>query len=165
MKDSKNLDSSSSFRIPNKLDEIAALQRLQKRVREIHTLREEINAHLAKVHADNLSQALTQKKRLKKLQDAYVELTKEVRCLPPADAVTVLEPEFDYIVTLENILETTQEIKRKAKIGRENLEALESGLIQFYDGLRTELAQRKKAEEAKKISAIQSDVPPQIEKE
>ncbi len=102
---------------------------------------------------------------MKKLQDAYVELTKEVRCLPPADAVTVLEPEFDYIVTLENILETTQEIKRKAKIGRENLEALESGLIQFYDGLRTELAQRKKAEEAKKVSAIQSDVPPQIEKE
>ncbi len=62
MKDSKNLDNSSSFRIPNKLDEIAALQRLQKRVREIHTLREEINAHLAIVHADNISQALTQKK-------------------------------------------------------------------------------------------------------
>lgn len=145
MKDWKKQDDSLSEDHSNKLDKIAALHRLQKRIQGIHALREEINTHLARVHADNLSQALTQKKRLKKLQNDYVELTKEVRCLPPADAVTVLEPEFDYIVTLENILETTQEIKRKAKIGQENLEALESGLVQFYDGLRTELKKRKDA--------------------
>jgi DNA repair exonuclease SbcCD ATPase subunit len=147
-KEGNSLDCGFPSKMSNKLDKIAALNRLQKRIKQIHALREEINAHLAKVHANNLSQALTQKKRLKKLQDAYVELTKEVRCLPPADAVTVLEPEFDYIVTLENILETTQEIKRKANIGQENLEALESGLIQFYDGLRLELAKRRETVEA-----------------
>ena len=123
----------------NKLDTIHALSRLQKHISELHDLRNTINAALAKVRADNLAQALTQKKHLKELKDRYAVLEQEITILPPLDAAEVLEPEFNYITTIENILTTTAELKRGAAIGEENTEALRSGLVAFYDGLRREL--------------------------
>ncbi|MDD6127397.1 MAG: hypothetical protein PUB60_04520, partial [Veillonellaceae bacterium] len=80
--------------MPNKLDTIHALSRLQKHIHELHDLRNTINAALAKVRADNLAQALTQKKHLKELKDRYAVLEQEITILPPLDAAEVLEPEF-----------------------------------------------------------------------
>ena len=137
--------------MPNKLDTIHALSRLQKHIHELHDLRNTINAALAKVRADNLAQALTQKKHLKELKDRYAVLEQEITILPPLDAAEVLEPEFNYITTIENILTTTAELKRGAAIGEENTdkrgaaigeentEALRAGLVAFYDGLRREM--------------------------
>ncbi|MDY4417129.1 MAG: sporulation-specific protein 15, partial [Selenomonas sp.] len=59
--------------------------------------------------------------------------------LPPMDAAEIMEPEFDYITTIENILTTTAELKRGAVKEKETAEALRSGLIAFYDGLRKEM--------------------------
>ena len=114
-----------------------ALSRLKRRVAELRT---SINAGLAGIRAENLSQALAQKKHLRQLKACYERLTEDVSCLPPLDQATILEPEFDYITTIENILTTTQELKRQADIGEESREALREGLVKFYDGLRAELA-------------------------
>lgn len=117
-----------------------ALSRLKRRVAELHALRTSINAGLAGIRAENLSQALAQKKHLRQLKACYERLTEDVSCLPQLDQATILEPEFDYITTIENILTTTQELKRQADIGEESREALREGLVKFYDGLRAELA-------------------------
>lgn len=117
-----------------------ALSRLKRRIAELHALRTSINAGLAGIRAENLSQALAQKKHLRHLKACYEQLTEDVSCLPPLDQATILEPEFDYITTIENILTTTQELKRQADIGEESREALREGLVKFYDGLRAELA-------------------------
>lgn len=120
--------------------QLRALARLRRHIAEHHALRETINDGLSGIYGDNLFQALTQKKHLKKLRESYARLTQEVTCLPPLDQAAVLEPEFDYITTIENILTTTQELRRGADIGKENEEALREGLLKFYDGLRAELA-------------------------
>ncbi|MDY6268606.1 MAG: sporulation-specific protein 15 [Selenomonadaceae bacterium] len=123
----------------NKLDTMRALARLKKHIGELHDLRNTINESLAKVRANNLAQALTQKKHLKELKERYAVLEQEITILPPLDAAEVLEPEFDYVTTIENILTTTAELKRGAKIGAENAEAMKEGLVVFYDGLRREM--------------------------
>ena len=125
----------------NKFETMQALARLKRHLDELHELRNTINAALAKVTEVNLDQALTQKKHLKELKALYAQLEKEITMLPPMDAADIMEPEFDYITTMENILTTTAELKRGANIGKENAEALRSGLIAFYDGLRQELGQ------------------------
>ena len=120
--------------------QLRALARLHRHIAEHHALRQTINAGLSVIHEENLFQALTQKKHLKKLKESYELLTQEVACLPPLDQAAVLKPEFDYITTIENILTTTQELRRGADIGKENEEALREGLVKFYDGLRAEIA-------------------------
>lgn len=116
-----------------------ALARLKRHIDELHTLRNRINTALAKINETSLDQALTQKKHIKELKTLYAQLEKEITVLPPMDAAEIMEPEFDYITTIENILTTTAELKRGAAIGKENTDALRSGLVAFYDGLRKEM--------------------------
>lgn len=123
----------------NQIEKMQQLARLKRHLDELHALRNTINEAFAKIHADNLARALTQKRHLKELKDLYAQLEKEISILPPMDAVEVMEPEFDYITTVENILTTTAELKRGAAIGKENEEALRAGLVAFYDGLRHEM--------------------------
>ncbi|WP_294157047.1 sporulation-specific protein 15 [uncultured Selenomonas sp.] len=123
----------------NKIETMQALARLKRHIDELHTLRNRINTSLAKINETSLDQALTQKKHLKELKTLYAQLEKEITVLPPMDAAEIMEPEFDYITTIENILTTTAELKRGAAIGKENTDALRSGLIAFYDGLRKEM--------------------------
>lgn len=80
----------------------------------MHALRDKMNAGLARVTEKNLDLALTQKKNLKELSSEYDQLTNEVHCLPPLDAASVLEDEYNYILTIGNIIETTRELKKKA---------------------------------------------------
>lgn len=115
------------------------LAALQKRIRRIHALRNIINQGLSRIHEFNLSLALTQKKNLRALRNEYDRLTGEVRCLPPLDAASILEEEYNYILTIGNIMETTRELKKGVKIGENNRQAIISGLVQFYDGLRREM--------------------------
>lgn len=115
---------------------------LQKRIATMHKLRNEMNHALARVKGDNLDLALTQKKNLRRLSSEYDKLSREVRCLPPMDATAVLEDEYNYILTIGNILETTRELKKKATIEATARQGIIDGLIQFYDGLRDELAQQ-----------------------
>lgn len=131
-----------------------ALSRLQKRITKMHALRDKMNAGLARVTENNLDLALTQKKNLKELSREYDALTKEVNCLPPLDAASVLEDEYNYILTIGNIIETTRELKKKSKIDKDVRESITSGLVQFYEGLRNELAvaQAQKEMQAKKIA-------------
>ena len=117
-----------------------ALARLQKRITKMHALRDKMNNGLARVTEKNLDLALTQKKNLKELSHEYDELTKEVNCLPPLDAASVLEDEYNYILTIGNIIETTRELKKKNGIDKDVRESITSGLVQFYEGLRRELA-------------------------
>ena len=123
----------------NDIQMLHALNRLRQSIKAVHAIRNEINKGLAGIRRENLSQALTQKKRLKKLKESYERLTQDAACLPPLDQASILEPEFDYITTIENILTTTQELKRGADIEAESREALQDGLVKFYDGLRAEL--------------------------
>lgn len=113
---------------------------LQKRIAVMHQLRNEMNHALARVNGSNLDLALTQKKNLRRLSSEYDKLSREVRCLPPMDATAVLEDEYNYILTIGNILETTRELKKKAKIEATARQGIVDGLVQFYDGLRDELA-------------------------
>lgn len=62
-----------------------------------------------------------------------------MHCLPPLDAASILEEEYNYILTIGNIMETTRELKKGVKIGENNRRAIISGLVQFYDGLRREM--------------------------
>ena len=117
-----------------------ALAQLQKRIQKMHALRDKMNAGLARVTEENLDLALTQKKNLRALSDEYDELAKEVSCLPPLDAASVLEEEYNYILTIGNIIETTRELKKRSKIDDDVRESITSGLVQFYEGLRGELA-------------------------
>lgn len=117
-----------------------ALARLQKRIAKMHALRDKMNAGLARVTEKNLDLALTQKKNLKELSSEYDQLTNEVHCLPPLDAASVLEDEYNYILTIGNIIETTRELKKKNGIDKDVRESITSGLVQFYEGLRRELA-------------------------
>lgn len=117
-----------------------ALARLQKRIAKMHALRDKMNTGLARVTEKNLDLALTQKKNLKELSGEYDQLTKEVHCLPPLDAASVLEDEYNYILTIGNIIETTRELKKKNGIDKDVRESITSGLVQFYEGLRRELA-------------------------
>ena len=119
---------------------------LQKRIRSMHALRDKINTALARVYDQNLDLALTQKKNLKRLSSEYDKLDQEVTCLPPLDAAQVLEDEYNYILTIGNIIETTRELKKQADIGEENRVAIIDGLLKFYDGLRQELASAKTAQ-------------------
>ena len=128
-------------RMENKIETMQALARLKRHIDELHDLRNTINTALAKVNESNLDQALTQKKHLKELKTLYGQLEKDITVLPPMDAAEIMEPEFDYITTIENILTTTAELKRGANIGKENIEAIRSGLVAFYDGLRREMGQ------------------------
>ena len=123
----------------NKIETMHALARLKRHIDELHALRNDMNAALARVTEQNLAQALTQKKHLKELKALYAQLEKEITVLPPMDAAEIMEPEFDYITTIENILTTTAELKRGAVKEKETAEALRSGLVAFYDGLRKEL--------------------------
>ena len=113
---------------------------MQKRIRSMHDLRGKMNQALARVTDQNLDLALTQKKSLKALSREYDQLTQEVSCLPPLDAAQVLEEEYNYILTIGNIIETTRELKKNVAIGEENRTAIIDGLLKFYDGLRHELA-------------------------
>ena len=117
-----------------------ALAQLQKRIQKMHALRDKMNAGLARVTEENLDLALTQKKNLRALSAEYDELAKEVSCLPPLDAASVLEEEYNYILTIGNIIETTRELKKRSKIDDDVRESITSGLVQFYEGLRGELA-------------------------
>ena len=63
-----------------------------------------------------------------------------MHCLPPLDAAAVLEDEYNYILTIGNIIETTRELKKRSKIDDDVRESITSGLVQFYEGLRGELA-------------------------
>ena len=117
-----------------------ALAQLQKRIQKMHALRDKMNAGLARVTEENLDLALTQKKTLRALSAEYDELAKEVSCLPPLDAASVLEEEYNYILTIGNIIETTRELKKRSKIDKDVRESFTSGLVQFYEGLRAELA-------------------------
>ena len=117
-----------------------ALAQLQKRIQKMHALRDKMNAGLARVTEENLDLALTQKKNLRALSAEYDELAKEVSCLPPLDAAAVLEDEYNYILTIGNIIETTRELKKRSKIDDDVRESITSGLVQFYEGLRGELA-------------------------
>lgn len=117
-----------------------ALAQLQKRIQKMHTLRDKMNAGLARVTEANLDLALTQKKNLRALSAEYDALAQEVHCLPPLDAAAVLEDEYNYILTIGNIIETTRELKKWSKIDDDVRESITSGLVQFYEGLRGELA-------------------------
>lgn len=117
-----------------------ALAQLQKRIQKMHALRDKMNAGLARVTEANLSLALTQKKNLRALSAEYDALAQEVHCLPPLDAAAVLEDEYNYILTIGNIIETTRELKKRSKIDDDVRESITSGLVQFYEGLRGELA-------------------------
>ena len=116
-----------------------ALAQLQKRIQKMHALRDKMNAGLARVTEANLDLALTQKKNLRALSAEYDALAQEVHCLPPLDAA-VLEDEYNYILTIGNIIETTRELKKRSKIDDDVRESITSGLVQFYEGLRGELA-------------------------
>ena len=118
---------------------------LQKSIRDMHALRDKINTALSRVHAENLDLALTQKKNLKLLSSQYDKLSQQVACLPPLDAAQVLEDEYNYILTIGNIIETTRELKKNVAIGEENRAAIIDGLLKFYDGLRQELASTQTA--------------------
>ena len=125
----------------SKQQTLSILSRLRRHLHEAHELRNKINAGLAGITEQNLSQALGQKKRLKELKTLYASIAEEAAAvLPPVDAATVLEPEFDYITTIENVLTTTQELKRGPAIEPETLDAIKAGLLEFYHGLRLELA-------------------------
>ena len=63
-----------------------------------------------------------------------------MHCLPPLDAAAVLEDEYNYILTIGNIIETTRELKKRSKIDDDVRESITSGLVKFYEGLRGELA-------------------------
>ncbi len=126
-----------------------ALAQLQKRIQKMHALRDKMNAGLARVTEENLDLALTQKKNLRALSAEYDELAKEVSCLPPLDAASVLEEEYNYILTIGNIIETTRELKKKSKIDKDVRESITSGLVQFYEGLRAELARTAYQKEQK----------------
>ncbi|MGN8836143.1 sporulation-specific protein 15 [uncultured Mitsuokella sp.] len=117
-----------------------ALAQLQKRIGRMHALRDKMNAGLARVTEANLDLALTQKKNLRALSAEYNALAQEVHCLPPLDAAAVLEDEYNYILTIGNIIETTRELKKRSKIDDDVRESITSGLVQFYEGLRGELA-------------------------
>lgn len=117
-----------------------ALAQLQKRIQKMHVLRDKMNAGLARVTEANLDLALTQKKNLRALSAEYDALAQEVHCLPPLDAAAVLEDEYNYILTIGNIIETTRELKKRSKIDDDVRESITSGLVQFYEGLRGELA-------------------------
>ena len=104
-----------------------------------------MNQAMARVTDQNLDLALTQKKSLKALSREYDQLTQEVSCLPPLDAAQVLEEEYNYILTIGNIIETTRELKKNVAIGEENRTAIIDGLLKFYDGLRQELASTQTA--------------------
>ncbi len=117
-----------------------ALAQLQKRIQKMHALRDKMNAGLARVTEANLDLALTQKKNLRALSAEYDALAPEVHCLPPLDAAAVLEDEYNYILTIGNIIETTRELKKRSKIDDDVRESITSGLVQFYEGLRGELA-------------------------
>lgn len=117
-----------------------ALAQLQKRIQKMHALRDKMNAGLARVTEANLDLALTQKKNLRALSAEYDALAQEVHCLPPLDAAAVLEAEYNYILTIGNIIETTRELKKRSKIDDDVRESITSGLVQFYEGLRGELA-------------------------
>ena len=119
---------------------------MQKRIRSMHDLRGKMNQAMARVTDQNLDLALTQKKSLKALSREYDQLTQEVSCLPPLDAAQVLEEEYNYILTIGNIIETTRELKKQVDIGEENRAAIIDGLVKFYDGLRQELASAKSAQ-------------------
>ena len=116
------------------------IQALQRRIRSMHEQRDAINQALARVTENNLGLALTQKKKLKALSSDYDQLAKETGFLDPFDAAQILEEEYNYILTVGNILETTRELKKTAGITDSSREAVKDGLIKFYDGLRTELA-------------------------
>lgn len=116
------------------------LAQLQKRIGRMHALRDKMNAGLARVTEANLDLALTQKKNLRALSAEYDALAQEVHCLPPLDAAAVLEDEYNYILTIGNIIETTRELKKRSKIDDDVRESITSGLVQFYEGLRGELA-------------------------
>ena len=122
-----------------------ALAQLQKRIQKMHALRDKMNAGLARVTEANLDLALTQKKNLRALSAEYDALAQEVHCLPPLDAAAVLEDEYNYILTIGNIIETTRELKKNVAIGEENRTAIIDGLLKFYDGLRQELASTQTA--------------------
>jgi len=117
-----------------------ALAQLQKRIQKMHALRDKMNAGLARVTEANLDLALTQKKNLRALSAEYDALAQEVHCLPPLDAAAVLEDEYNYILTIGNIIETTRELKKRSKIDDDVRESITSGLVKFYEGLRGELA-------------------------
>lgn len=117
-----------------------ALAQLQKRIQKMHALRDKMNAGLARVTEANLDLALTQKKNLRALSAEYDALAQEVHCLPPLDAAAVLEDEYNYILTIGNIIETTRELKKRSTIDDDVRESITSGLVQFYEGLRGELA-------------------------
>lgn len=61
----------------------------------------------------------------------------------------MLEEEYNYILTIGNIIETTRELKKKSKIDKDVRESITSGLVQFYEGLRAELARTAYQKEQK----------------
>lgn len=120
-----------------------SIQALQKRLRDMHAMRDDINKALSRVTEDNLSMALTQKKNLKALSREYDKLSQDVKCLDPFDAAQILEEEYNYILTIGNVLETTRELKKTTGFKDTDRDAILGGLIQFYHGLRQELTDAK----------------------
>lgn len=124
-----------------------SIHSLQKRLRDMHAMRDAINKALSRVTEDNLSLALTQKKNLKALSREYDKLSQDVKCLDPLDAAQILEEEYNYILTIGNVLETTRELKKTTGLKDTDRDAILGGLIQFYHGLRQELTNAKTVKE------------------
>ena len=115
----------------------------------MHDIRDKMNRALSHVTDDKLDLALTQKKNLKLLSHEYDKLVLEVNCLSMLDAAQVLEAEYNYILTIGNILETTRELKKNQAIDNINRAALIDGLTKFYAGLRSELTAAASASKEK----------------
>ena len=149
-----DMDNPEALSQAEKAELTRRLAAFARQLDKLHALRNEINAGLARVTEDNLSLALTQKKKLRELQKEYKKLTAFADVLPPQEAAPVFEAEFNYVTTIENVLTTTQALKNHEQVGEENLKAIKGGLVQFYYGLREEMQAAVEAEEKRKQKLV-----------
>lgn len=143
------IDENVTFTPAEKKQKQREIRALQKRIKTMHDIRDKMNRALSHVTDVNLDLALTQKKNLKLLSREYDKLVLEVNCLSMLDAAQVLEAEYNYILTIGNILETTRELKKNQAIDNINRAALIDGLTKFYAGLRSELTAAASASKEK----------------
>ena len=126
-----------------------ALAQLQKRIQKMHALRDKMNAGLARVTEETLALARTQQRPQRALAAEEGRRGYAASARPRRGAASVLEEEYNYILTIGNIIETTRELKKKSKIDKDVRESITSGLVQFYEGLRAELARTAYQKEQK----------------